>query len=371
MVDCRHCSRRTEVPAALAQLPQPQLAGVVASTPVDEASLADGSPDEQGPDGEPAAMRRIGRSMPWVISGIVHAALGLILLLVVCFAIDPTEADMTPAMAPLPPDNPPIEMPEPDPTKDVAERSERLGDLSLDIDHSRRFNGPSDEPWPEDIAFALTGREEPAGENGLGLGDGHGDIECRIGPFNPGGADNIVFVIDRSGSMHRTFGLVRVEMQRSIMAMHACRPAPWDECKLPNQAFHVIFFAEGDPQEQGARRLVPASEDNKVSACAFIQEARAKGQTNPVPALRRAFAALDRAEDGGKGKVMFLLTDGDFPDNQEVLETITELNRGVVINTILYGRRTAEAETVMQQIADASGGVYKFISLDEIQGDID
>lgn len=369
MVDCRHCSRRTEVPAALAQLPQPQLVGVVASASVDEPSLADGSPDEQGPDGDLIAMRRIGRSMPWVISGIVHATVGLILLLVVCFAIDPTEADMTPAMAPPPPDNPPIETSKPERTDDMAEHGARLGDLSPDINDRLRFTGPNRTP-SDNFAIAIVGGPT-GGDNGDGLPDLGLSDKDRIGPFPSQGAANIAFVIDRSGSMHRTFGLVRVEMQRSIMAMHACQPGPWDECELANQAFHVIFFAEGRPQEHGARRLVPASEDNKVSACVFIQEAQARGQTNPVPAIRRAFAALDRAEDGGKGKVMFLLTDGDFPDNQEVLETIAELNRGVVINTILYGRRTAEAEAVMQQIADASGGVYKFISLDEIQGDID
>ena len=208
-------------------------------------------------------------------------------------------------------------------------------------------------------------------EDGFVIGGGPGPGPGPGPILEEPGAANIAYVIDRSGSMHKTFGIVREDMISSIVRLIADEPGEPPDDRV-DQSFHVILFADGEPIEHDARRLVPATADNKASACTFLQAVQPGGQTDPIPALERAFAVLGRAADPSQGTVMFLLTDGDFPDNQEVLDTIHKLNRNktVMINTILFGRRTAEAERIMDQIATQNGGRYKFVSLDEIEGDI-
>ena len=97
----------------------------------------------------------------------------------------------------------------------------------------------------------------------------------------------------------------------------------------------------------------------------FLAGARTGGQTDPVPALKRAFEVLGRS-GRGRAKIICLLTDGVFPDNDNVLRVIAQCNRGgsVQIFTYLAGRRAPEAEKVMKQLAERSRGRYNYISLD-------
>ena len=174
--------------------------------------------------------------------------------------------------------------------------------------------------------------------------------------FFGGGANahHIVYVIDRSGSMVETLDTVRTELLISISRL------------APKQDFHLIMFAKGLPLEVPARRLMPATAENKEAAAKFLESVRAMGQSDPIPALQRAFAVLARA-DKRPGRLIYLLTDGNFPDNAAVLAVLRKLNGGkqVAINTYLYGRRPPEAEKVMRQIAKEHGGRYRYVSADE------
>ena len=363
VVVCPHCNERTEVPAALAHLPSPQLAGEPA--PVEECV----APDEPGDEEEPA-VGKIAAAMPWVISAMAHVAVGLALTLLVCIVIDPAD-DPPPksALSIANTTNARIETADL-PTRKADERRRREEWRDPSSRRNDRPAGPQHLARPDNHLIGIVG-PQVGGEDGEGGGRFNiiGEDDDTVELFDSGedGAANIVYVIDRSGSMHRTFGIVREDMINSIIALDA---EPADE--FIDQWFHVILFADGEPIEHDASRLVAATLGNKASACEFLQEVQAAGQTDPIPALRRAFTVLSRAQDPDEGRVMFLLTDGDFPDNREVFETIAELNRNnsVTINTILFGRRTAESERVMARIADDSGGWYKFVSLDEIQGDM-
>jgi len=370
VVICRHCGQRTEVPAGLAGLPAPHRPGDSPPAPVEH----DFSPDQ--PDaacGEKASMRKIAAAMPWVISAMAHVAVGLALMLLVCIVIDPADGGPPPkpALAIDNTPNPPIyaeqwaQEPQDDERDLRPHRAPRLSDNELPP-----FRGKLEAPGLEECLLGIRGPRTGGGPDGVG-GPEIGPPSRPDAPFPTGGAANIVYVVDRSGSMHKTFGIVREDMISSIVRLIADEPGEPPDDRI-DQWFHVILFADGEPIEHEAKRLVRATADNKASACTFLQEVQPGGQTDPVPALRRAFAALDRSADPSQGTVMFLLTDGDFPDNQEVLDTIAKLNRNnnVMINTILFGRRTAEAERVMGQIATQNGGRYKFVSLDEIQGDI-
>jgi uncharacterized protein with von Willebrand factor type A (vWA) domain len=94
-----------------------------------------------------------------------------------------------------------------------------------------------------------------------------------------------------------------------------------------------------------------------------MNKAFAKGQTDPIPALTRAFDALEKAD--GKGKAIFLLTDSDFPDNEKVLAAVRERNkdRQVHINTYFCGDPNDDAsKAVLRQIAVSNGGVYRSLA---------
>ncbi|MCP5117097.1 MAG: VWA domain-containing protein, partial [bacterium] len=133
------------------------------------------------------------------------------------------------------------------------------------------------------------------------------------------------------------------------------------------QDFHVIFFAKGDPKELPDRRLVPASDRYKIKAAGFLDEIRPHNRTDPVPALKRAFNVLAGANPKYKGKMLYLLTDGEFPDNRAVLAEVKKLNTSgdVHVFTFLYEHRGKQAVETMAKIAAENGGEFKQVSVDE------
>jgi hypothetical protein len=88
-----------------------------------------------------------------------------------------------------------------------------------------------------------------------------------------------------------------------------------------------------------------------------------------VPALEQAFEVLARADPERPGKLIYLLTDGVFPDNKKVLELIRGLNRDkdVRIHTFLMGERHPVAVSVLKRIASENGGQFKYIRDEEIE----
>jgi len=164
-------------------------------------------------------------------------------------------------------------------------------------------------------------------------------------------AYHIVYVVDRSGSMLSTFEEVRSEMLRSITRLH------------PSQTFHVIFFASGTPKENSPRRLVYANKAHKREAVQYLRTIQPQGQTDPVPALRRAFEVLRQTPNTRRGRLIYLLTDADFPDNEKVIQTVRSLNadKTVHINTILHHYRSESAMKVLTQIAEENGGRFKYV----------
>ena len=87
------------------------------------------------------------------------------------------------------------------------------------------------------------------------------------------------------------------------------------------------------------------------------------GQMDPLPTISRAFEVLSK-EEAGEEKVIFLVTDSDFPDNEAVIQLCRKLNekKDVRIFTLLVGseaKASAPAEEMMKAIASQSGGQYK------------
>lgn len=295
------------------------------------------------------------KTMPWTLSLMLHA--GVMLVLALATMIVPPAPKDTEEIGEIGPVGP-ASIDEPRGTYTPPPRGESLeGNL---LTESRERVAPREvvaassfeRPGPKSKLAVLNGIGGFGGSTaGLTYGtrDGNGRRMIGIGgePISHK-AYNVVFLMDRSGSMLDDFDDVRQKLLDTIGHLRS------------DQSFHVVFFSSGKPVENPPNQLVPASVEYKQQAATFLQDVKPMGQTDPLPAVARAFDVL-----AGKkgGKIIFLLTDGAFPDNQKVLDLIQKRNadKGVTIITYLYGDRSKDATTVLQQIAKENHG--KFVAI--------
>jgi hypothetical protein len=304
------------------------------------------------------------RSMPWLMSMFVHVALAMIFMFIAMITVvEPVKiSGSVPLVADITDSAPLSEVKLPTlPKLRSPDRSSRQGKRGEMMKMPVR--NVSDR-MPDDAiglaaAMGIEPEVDPArliGTRGDGTifggpGPGHGP---GPGPGSSGRAPDVVYLIDRSGSMVDMFEAVRREILRSIAGMSS------------DDRFHVVLFSDGKPLEKLPRAMTLATDIAKVGMVKFLSPVRASGKTDPIPAINRAFDAIGK---GGTGRVavIHLLTDGVFPNNDTVMKTIRRRNASgrVRINTILYGNRPPIAEEVMSRIASENGGTYRFISRDE------
>ena len=348
-IKCPHCKKSVTVPAALASLPRPHVPGQ------DTAAGPDQEAEEEEvivTAGDDAVMAVMARVMPWVVSLFLHASLALIMAFIVMLAVTTD----------LPPE---VVVPSAKLSKNPGGMMNPRDRTSKAMTERRRAAARK---WSKQESAIITdtgktarkidlyahGGSAGSGSPIQGLAGGAGSPGTSF--YGTGGnAHHVVYVIDRSGSMMDSFELVKREAAQSIGELKEI------------QDFHVILFSDGPAIEIDTKRLVPATQKAKLKAVTFFRDKRALRQTDPVPALQRAFAVLKMADRKRPGKLIYLLTDGVFPDNQAALQEIRKLNRQkeVHINTFLYGNRPPVAEKVMKTIAKENGGQYKYISGDE------
>jgi len=255
--------------------------------------------------------------------------------------------------------------------KDVTTTDGWANKPSQTLTSSLMGGGQGDTPAEMSIigAGANVGSGKGSGVGqGAGLGSGTGDGGGPVAAFGvPGGGGgigpkfmgqgtggntrSIVFVCDASGSMMNKMVPLKNELKRTIDRLKAL------------QAFSVIFFADEKPQAL-SQQVTFATPDAKRKAYDFLQNVSTAGQTNPIPALELAFKM--------KPQLIFLLTDGDFPDNNAVLSRVRDLNKEhtVKINTIAFvGESDNDKEfiNVLTTIAKENGGVFSKVSQDEVQ----
>ena len=180
--------------------------------------------------------------------------------------------------------------------------------------------------------------------------------ERRLG--KGGNAHHVVYLIDRSGSMLDYFDYVRREMLNSIGKLK------------PVQDFHVVFFNAGQPLENPPQQLVAATPEYRQQAAEFLAGIRPELTTNPLPAMKRAFEVLDKADPKKKGRLLYMLTDGAFPDNDAVTKFFKQVNPTskadrVHVCTFLYGKQPKDVAAFMEQLAKDNGGNFKIITEDE------
>jgi len=190
-------------------------------------------------------------------------------------------------------------------------------------------------------------------EQGNGLGErdlaGGGPVGSLWGVGKGQQARSIVYVLDRSGSMDETFGLLQRELKRAIGTLE------------PDQLFNVIWFNEG-PATEWSRRMRKATLHNKRDAFAKIRRIVPSGNTEPLDAIRKGL--------GYRPDVLFLLSDGAFgEENEAIIKLIQEKNRDkrTIINTILFVYDTmGDGERVLRKIAEMNRGTYKHVTEAEV-----
>lgn len=158
----------------------------------------------------------------------------------------------------------------------------------------------------------------------------------------PTEATRVVFVIDRSGSMHGDrLAHTQLELRRAIQ-------------KLPDDgAFSIIFF-DTDAQTMPPGRMVRANSRNKRGGIDWMYAQHAGGGTDPLRAMEVALEVM-------RPEAIYLMTDGEFFNPMAVIDLIDRLNpeRKVVIHTIAFHSRAAEP--VLKTIAARNGGTYAYV----------
>ena len=199
-----------------------------------------------------------------------------------------------------------------------------------------------------------TGVGQGTGEGGALAPFGRPGGGGGIGPKSPfmgvsGNAMKVAYVCDSSGSMMSLFDSLRVELRKAV-----------DTLK-PVQTFDIIFFSE-DNYVALDKVLVPAVPENKRRAYDFLDKTSPHGSSNPLKGIELAFAA--------QPQLIYMLTDGDFPNNDEIIAKIRQLNKDkkVKINTIAFGDDTDQNfHKFLKTIADENGGVYKHVRETDLQ----
>lgn len=230
-------------------------------------------------------------------------------------------------------------------------------------------------PQPDGMALTAKKALEEVTKQMKGTGEGpvEGPLDKGVGmgvrffsevKFARGDVRHVCYVIHNSGKMLTAFDQIVDKLKDSIGELQE------------TQNFHVVFFAKDTFQESPTRRLVPASDANKVETLKFLREIRAAGYgSSPIPALDVAFKALHAvAAVPGEGKVLFLLTDGDFDvsaykykglvSNEAVTRWLRDNNsdKSVHVCPVVIGEKPGkETEEAMRKIASENGGQYTFV----------
>jgi len=156
----------------------------------------------------------------------------------------------------------------------------------------------------------------------------------------------IVFVVDRSGSMWDQFELVRDQLLAALARLE------------PSQQFQLIFFSSGQPLLMKPSDFLVASPAKKKLAYDFLQKIGrldpASGPTDPTPALNAALSL-----PSGPADVIFLLSDGDFP--QALLQAVKSANprARTQINAIGFGYQGGA--DLLRTLAAQNRGSFRFV----------
>ena len=168
-----------------------------------------------------------------------------------------------------------------------------------------------------------------------------------------GGGNHFVYLVDSSGSMGDGFESARRELLGSI------------DLLSPDQRFYVVFF-DADPDFMRISnpgvdepRSVYATADNKAALRRWAMRIKMDRGKAPYDPLRFAL--------GLKADVIFLLSDGEFPEG--IPKLLKEENRVEnlfgeskpisILHTISYF--SEEGASIMKRMASQNSGQYRYV----------
>ena len=133
----------------------------------------------------------------------------------------------------------------------------------------------------------------------------------------------------------------------------------------PVQTFAVIFFRDEKALAFEDGRQVAATTENKRKLYKWLEDIGTTGTSDPIPGLEMAFRA--------KPQLIYILTDGDFPNNDEVINRVNNLNKDKRsrVNTVAFvtskSDQTSESFLkFLQKLANNNGGQFRHVALDEL-----
>uniref|UniRef100_A0A8C8G148 Inter-alpha-trypsin inhibitor heavy chain H3 n=1 Tax=Oncorhynchus tshawytscha TaxID=74940 RepID=A0A8C8G148_ONCTS len=144
------------------------------------------------------------------------------------------------------------------------------------------------------------------------MGDLNGYFVHHFAPSNlPRIPKNVVFIIDRSGSMHGR----KMEQTREALLKILGDLAEDDH-------FGLITFDSS--VSTWRKELLPANQDNLEAAKSFARHIHERGATDINAAVLEGTAMLNRHPQEGSASLLILLTDGDPTTGETNLEKIHE-----------------------------------------------
>lgn len=303
---------------------------------------------------EHPGLEQIARFMPWVVSGLFHLAIFIIAMFVTFVVIKAPKPDLLIPVSGAPAESPRYSKM---PTRTPSSASERgRARTVLTPDSVLQADEPAlAEPVGADLSALLRHSGRPPTLRRMtprpSASFFNVPIHSRTEQTQP---VDVIYVLDRSGSMTDTFDRLRLELHRSVARMNE------------TNRFHLIFFAESRPLHGPGTSFLPATWESNQRAIEFVDGIHPEGRTDPLPAMEMAFDLL-AASPAGRGKLIYLLTDGEFPAPDRLNALLDRRNRAGAfrICTYLYGARNETAERLLREIAQKNHGVYRHVLLDE------
>lgn len=192
------------------------------------------------------------------------------------------------------------------------------------------------------IASVVAHRAERAGEKGS---DGQFALsivpDLGGGQAKRGGRNEVVFVIDRSGSMGGS------SMDEARTALRLC-------LRQLREGDRFAIVAFDDSVEAFAPQMVPFTQATLQRADAWLSSVDARGGTEMLVPLMQA---LELAKDG----VLVVLTDGQVGNEDQILATFLDRRGGSSARVYSFGIGTNVSDALLRSLADRTGGAVEMI----------
>lgn len=183
-------------------------------------------------------------------------------------------------------------------------------------------------------------------------------------------ARDVLFLVDRSGSMGSGFGQARskLPMDSALEATRGCLRALGEKDR-----FNIIAF--DDRLESLAKGPVPYDDANLAAAEAFLSGIHARGSTDASMALEAALGGTNLGEVATsietppdpnlRLRVIILMTDGDVSGAEAVIRTAREKMHDT--RMFVVGIGYSVQHSLLASLAEAGRGIYCPVGQDDLE----